>query len=233
MEYSLIIPIYNDEESLKLIINELQKNQSNFQNIEFIFVDNGSMTPIAKEIYGEINKIKYKNLRSEKNLGFGGGIKFGIENSEAKWVGWMPGNFKVNPNEVLKYIELMKLDDYEFLKGRRMGRSIQAQIKTFFAGLVHSFFARVNMFDSGGTPTFIKRDKYWKIAELAPNNYTFEAYMLYMTNKMKLCTKRVNTIYRQRITGTSHWQKSILSEIELLIQIIMLIRILRKQKRVN
>jgi hypothetical protein len=227
MEYSLIIPIYNDEDSLKLIISELQRNQGDYKNLEFIFVDNGSINPIDREIYGEINKIKFKSLRSEINLGFGGGIKFGIENSEAKWVGWMPGNFKVNPNEVLKFIELMKLDDYDFLKGRRTGRSIQEQTKTFFAGLVHSFFARVNMLDSGGTPTFIKREKYCKITELAPSNYTFEAYMLYMANKMNLSTKRVNTIYRQRVKGTSHWQKNILSEFGLLIQIIRLIRLLK------
>ena len=62
MEYSLIIPIYNDEDSLKLIISELQRNQGDYKNLEFIFVDNGSITPIDREIYGEINKIKFLNV---------------------------------------------------------------------------------------------------------------------------------------------------------------------------
>jgi glycosyltransferase involved in cell wall biosynthesis len=186
VKYSIIIPIYNDLENLKLIINEILKNQDSFHNFEFIFVDNGSIAPIPRETYGGIDKIKYINLRSEVNLGFGGGIKFGLQKSDAKWIGWMPGNFKVKPQEILKYTYFMDLDDYEFIKGLRTGRPIQEKMKTFFAGVIHTFYARVNMLDSGGTPTFIRREIYYKLSELAPSNYTFEAYMLYMANKMNL-----------------------------------------------
>ena len=42
-DYCFVIPCYNEEQNLNLLITELQKVKSFDQDINFILVDNGSL----------------------------------------------------------------------------------------------------------------------------------------------------------------------------------------------
>jgi hypothetical protein len=132
----------------------------------------------------------------------------------------MPGNYKVRP-ESLTNLEIL-LGDKEVIdvfKATRAGRNLIERTKTFGVGIATSAFFRSNMMDSGGTPTIV-RGELSKIFQNGPNDFSFEAYLLYTARQLKLNIRRAPIAYGVRIHGVSHWQSGIKSELKLLTRIL-------------
>ena len=106
---SIIIPFYNEQhrllESLKTLNNYFIKKN----NIEMIFVNDGSSDKsdliICKFIkkYKKIFKIKY--IKYKKNIGKGFAIKKGILNSKKEWMLICDADMSVNPNQIDKWVK--------------------------------------------------------------------------------------------------------------------------------
>ena len=209
---TIVIPVFNEAKSLVVLLEELGKINS--KEIEFLLVNNGS-TDISVSTMLKQGISKWNFVESVDNLGFGGGILLGISHAETKYVGWMPGNLKVDPKDVVKLIEMLTLDEKIFIKGFRTGRGIKEYIKTFFAGAIQTLILKSNMFDSGGTPTVCVK-KFICELEAPPTDYVFESYVLYHARKNQLKVIRPHITYGRRRFGESHWQRGIKSEINLL-----------------
>ena len=212
------IPIYKDLDNLRLIIAEIARNPE--LKIDFYILDNGS-NDIKLNDY--LNSIKLSNVFSfkhEVNLGFGGGIKHLLNIIPNDFIGWMPGNGKVNPSNLKIIDELYNHSNYLFsFKANRSDRSWLAKQKTFASGLLISAFFRRNLLDSGGTPTIVP--KHFKNYLLnGPDDFSFEAFSLYIIRRMKLDLFRANIPYGKRRFGNSHWQIGLMSELKLLLTIL-------------
>ena len=75
---SIVIPCFNEGESINSLIEKCKKSLDNRSDIEIVLVNNGS-TDSTSEIFKEINQNKkifpyiiIKNIK--KNLGYGNGI---------------------------------------------------------------------------------------------------------------------------------------------------------------
>ena len=44
---------------------------------------------------------------------------FGLQSVEAKYVSWMPGNLKIDPLNLVNYLETTELKDDEFVKFKK------------------------------------------------------------------------------------------------------------------
>ena len=78
LNISLIIPCYNEEGNIDILVKKSQKFLKNKKN-QLILVNNGSTDNTEKKIL--FNKIKYKNIEIvniKKNIGFGHGVKRGL-----------------------------------------------------------------------------------------------------------------------------------------------------------
>jgi hypothetical protein len=75
------------------------------------------------------------------------------------------------------------------------------------------------MFDAGGTPTICSKEFLLSLPN-PPNDYAFESYVLFKARKARMKISRPSVEYTVRKFGSSHWQKGLLSEIELFISII-------------
>jgi len=89
---SIVIPFYNESKRIKntfkIIKNFIKKNKI---NVEFIFVNDGSIdgsTNLVKEFLSRIKnkKIKYKLISYKKNIGKGFAIIQGIKKSSSPWI---------------------------------------------------------------------------------------------------------------------------------------------------
>jgi glycosyltransferase involved in cell wall biosynthesis len=209
---TIIIPIYNEAESLPTFLHLLGEIEE--ESIEFLIVDNGSTDQVVKDLLQSASG-PWKSIRTENNLGFGGGILFGAANVKTDYVGWMPGNLKVDPRDVGKLFRDDRFEDIEFLKARRVGRGLLPQAKTFFAGLVQSIILRKRMFDSGGTPT-ICRKKFLLDLVNPPQDYVFESFVFYQAKRSHLKVIRPKFFYGKRLHGHSHWQRGFRSEVNLM-----------------
>ena len=78
MKFSIVIPCYNEYNNLKVLLSNIENILRNNNNIEFVIVDNGSTDETYKLTkLHEFDNLKYVIL--DENLGYGGGIKAGIE----------------------------------------------------------------------------------------------------------------------------------------------------------
>ena len=126
---TIVIPVFNEAKSLVVLLEELGKINS--KEIEFLLVNNGS-TDISVSTILKQGISKWNFVESVDNLGFGGGILFGISHTETKYVGWMPGNLKVDPRDVVGLLGVLTFDENTFIKGFRTGRGAKEYFKTFF-----------------------------------------------------------------------------------------------------
>ena len=211
-QITLIIPIYNDDKSLQILLKKIVT--INLPSLSFLIVDNGSteILQIEKPL-NDSGSITF--VRTPRNLGFGGGIQFGIARATSEYVGWMPGNLKVDPCEVADVISKIDLNPNMLVKASRSGRKLAPRLKTFFAGAIQSIVLKTNMQDSGGTPTFCSK-KFIEGLSDAPNDYVFESFILYQARKAKMKIVRPKIIYGTRVFGQSHWQRGFRSEVLLL-----------------
>jgi len=103
---SLIIPLFNEEENLKLYPEELfpvVNNISKKYNIkfEYVFIDDGSSDNTLREIKNLTQDLKfYKIIHHDKNQGMGAAIKTGIKNSSGDCIICMDADLTFRPENI-------------------------------------------------------------------------------------------------------------------------------------
>ena len=182
-----------------------------------MLLDNGSENPLFK--HHLVNAFDRENcwdlIRSEKNLGFGGGVIYASQKIDEDYVCWMPGNMKVKPSDV---VELIKNDEYKkintLLKAKRINRPLVDLLKTKIFSIIASIKFQKLMFDIGGTPNIINKKLLLGIKKY-PNDFSFDAFMYYFALLNKLTIIRPKISYTKRLHGKSHWQRGFQTEITL------------------
>lgn len=211
---TIIIPIYNDAKSLEAllrIVTEIPKDQ-----VSFLIVDNGSTDNSVKELLDRNGN--WTSVATPHNLGFGGGIMFGIRHCNTPFVGWMPGNLKVDPRALPSILSSFQLDSRTIIKATREGRSGIARAKTGLVGTLQTFLLQTNMLDSGGTPTLCSRDFVLSLDD-PPTDYVFESFVLYKARALGMRVSRPKVAYGIRVFDQSHWQRGLVSELKLLMRV--------------
>ena len=116
-ELSVIIPVFNEENNIKILINEFNKvfKKKSLTNIEVIFVNDGS-----NDRTGKI-KIKNKKIRllNLKNYGQSIAIQAGIENTFGKYICIMDGDLQSKPEDIIKLYKEIK-NKLDFVLGYRL-----------------------------------------------------------------------------------------------------------------
>jgi glycosyltransferase involved in cell wall biosynthesis len=213
---TVVIPVFNEAKSLPILLALL--NEVNSHDTLFLLVDNGSTDPEVKALL-KSGAEGWMSIRTETNLGFGGGILFGIAAAETEFVGWMPGNLKIDPRELEVVLKNNLVGEVEFLKAWRIARGWLPQLKTFIAGLTLSLILGRRMYDSGGTPTVCKKSFISELRDI-PTDYVFESFIFFQARQRGVKISRPRIHYGERAFGQSHWQRGIKSELSLMKKIV-------------
>lgn len=209
------MPFYNDLENFKVFVNELTK--LNLTEPYFLLLDNGSDKSIVEEdvSFSSRQNTSWELLRSEENLAFGGGVLYAACHVEEDFICWMPGNMKVKPGEVLDLItKEVLIKNNVLVKAKRIKRPLSDSLKTKVFGLVASIYFKKYMYDIGGTPNIINKKTLLQISN-PPTDFSFDAFIYYFAKLNNLYIKRPKISYTKRLHGKSHWQKGIVSELQL------------------
>jgi hypothetical protein len=212
------IPIYKDLDSLKDLITEIQQCPN--LPIDFYILDHGSNEARLTEFLSSLKIPNVQAISSKENFGFGGGIKYLIQNMDNELVGWMPGNGKVRPKDLQIVVDAFKHQaiDYAFKANRDRTSKIE-DLKTVLAGVAVSAWFQTNLMDSGGTPTVVKREIVQDL-QAGPNDFSFEAFVMFRLNQLGIKIIRAKVPYGSRVKGKSHWQRGFKSEMKLLLRIL-------------
>lgn len=105
---SAVMLNYNSKYFPKMCVEAFYRGKMNF-DFEFIAVDNGSTDPIS---LGYLEKAEEKGLvrliKSERNLGFGGGNNLGAKNAHGKYILILNPDIFVNEDSIQKMVDFME-----------------------------------------------------------------------------------------------------------------------------
>jgi len=108
-ELSIVIPLYNEEESLEELLHNTKAALDNTYNYEIIFVDDGS----KDESWNVIQKLssQYENVygfRLNRNYGKSTALQTGFERTHGKWIITMDADLQDDPREIPGMVEKLQ-----------------------------------------------------------------------------------------------------------------------------
>ena len=90
---SIIVPIFNEEKTLKTILEKLSELKKLGLNFEVIVVNDGS-TDNSLQILKTLNQHYQKLITEEKNRGKGYAVKRGISEANGKYITFQDADFR-------------------------------------------------------------------------------------------------------------------------------------------
>ena len=129
---TVIVPVYNEKEFLRLILNKLVKIK--IKKLQIIIVDDGSndgTTEILKKLYLKNKKIN-KIIFHKKNSGKGAAIKSAQKYIKEKYVVIQDADLEYNPKDLVKIYDYIKKNKINVVYGSRvLNKNIYQNTKNF------------------------------------------------------------------------------------------------------
>ena len=145
MKLSIIIPCYNEQKTISVILDKV-RNLKNYDK-EIIIVDDCS-TDGTKEILKKLeNSIEIKILYNDKNRGKGYCIKKGIDSSTGSVLIIQDADLEYDPSDIPKLINPIKNGNADVVYGSRFAGSEEKRVLFYWHSLGNKFLTTLsNMF---------------------------------------------------------------------------------------
>ena len=139
MLISLVVPCYNEEESLPIFYKEASKIAQQMEishgaDFEFIFVDDGSKDrtlQIARELHRKDARVRY--ISFSRNFGKEAGIYAGLKAAKGDYVATMDADLQDPPSLLPEMLELLFSGEYDCAATRRTTREGEPPVRSWFA----------------------------------------------------------------------------------------------------
>ena len=151
MDISVVIPVYNEQDNVTILHNELKKILDNLnKSYEIIFIDDGSTDSTSKRIE-ELNKKdnKVRLISFARNFGKASALMAGFKESKGSIVFTMDGDLQDDPKEIPRFIaEINK--GYDLVNGWKFRRydPITKTLPSKFFNWLTRKITKVNVHDS-------------------------------------------------------------------------------------
>ena len=122
MILSIIIPVYNEENTIIEVLNKIKDNLENKFEYEIIVIDDGSTDQSRKLLENNIT-LYNKLLINEFNKGKGFSVKKGLLNCSGTHVAFQDGDLEYNPSDLLKLQKMFVSFDADGVIGSRFNYS--------------------------------------------------------------------------------------------------------------
>ena len=148
MKISVVVPCYNEQESILLFYEEINKvSEGMEQEFEFIFVNDGSSDhtlECMKELSEKDARVKYVSF--SRNFGKEAAIHAGFSKAEGDYIVMMDADLQDPPcllPEMLSYME----QGYDSVATRRVTRKGEPPIRSFFARMFYKIINKISNVD--------------------------------------------------------------------------------------
>lgn len=146
---SIIVPSYNEEESLPLFYQEIQRIRPDFiekqVNFELIFVDDGSKDRTLQVIKGlRAQDPSVHFISFSRNFGKEAAIYAGLQASTGDYIVLMDADLQDPPRYLMEMYLAIKNDGYDSVATRRVTRTGEPPIRSFFARTFYRLMNRIS-----------------------------------------------------------------------------------------
>jgi dolichol-phosphate mannosyltransferase len=114
---SIIIPCYNEENTIEILLNKILNIEIPKWNKEIVVVDDGSKDK-TREILGKYVDV-FKIVFHEKNKGKGTAVKTGLEHANGDYILIQDADLEYNPEEIIHLIKALEENRGQVIYGSR------------------------------------------------------------------------------------------------------------------
>ena len=206
---SLIVPCYNEQESIRILYEALLElsNKMHSNQFEFIFVDDGSKDDTLS-IIKEFKKIdkRVRFISFSRNFGKEAAMYAGLEASIGDYVAIMDADMQDPPSlieKMYRYIE----EGYDQVATRRTTRKGEPPIRSFFARRFYKMINRLSkteMVDGARDFRLMKR----KVVDAILSMEEYNRYSKGIFSFVGFKTKWIEFENVERVAGQTKWSFS-------------------------
>lgn len=146
---SIVVPLYNEEASLRELFNQIQAAVSGKHTYEVIFVDDGSNDRSWEEICSLKEEFEnVRGIRFRRNYGKSVALQKGFEIAQGKYVATLDSDLQDDPNEIPLMIDQLE-KGYDLISGWKKVRKdpLTKTIPSRFFNYITSMATRIKLHD--------------------------------------------------------------------------------------
>lgn len=204
---SIVVPCYNEEESLPLFYEEIKKieKEMNYVDFEYIFVNDGSKDKtleIFRRLAKKDKKVRYVSF--SRNFGKEAGMLAGLEYSTGDFVTVMDADLQDPPKMLIEMYKGITEEGYDCVGTRRVTRKGEPPIRSFFARKFYKIInkmSKVEMVDGARDFRLMTRQMVDSILSLQEYNRYSKGLFSFVGFK----TKWLEYENVERVAGTTKW----------------------------
>lgn len=173
---SLVIPCYNEQESLPLFDAEMDKviKSMSEYSFEIIYVNDGSKDntlKCIKELYKKRTYVRF--ISFSRNFGKEAAMYAGFKNVTGDFVAIMDADLQDPPSLLPDMIRIMESGEYDSVATRRVSRDGEPPIRSFFARMFYKIINKISdadIVDGARDHRLMKREMVNVIVEMGERN---------------------------------------------------------------
>lgn len=206
MDFSVVLPAYNEAANLPSLLRKLKDSLDLLAiDYEIIVVDNGSSDNTQEVLLVLKEKIPaLKVVVISKNIGFGNGILKGLAVSQGEILGFMDADGQIEPRFLVEIYQKLKKENLDFCKGKRIVRydgCLRLLVSRIYNLLFKIMFGG-DISDLGAKPKLFTRKLYEAIKPVSRDWFIDTEIMIKIIKRGERAGE-VPIVFQQRQQGKS------------------------------
>ena len=147
---SIVVPMYNEQESLGILYQELNRVTDMIKDYEFeyLFVNDGSKDNTLQEIQklaATDERVHYVSF--SRNFGKEAALYAGLSNADGDYIATMDADLQDPPSLLPQMLAMIESQDCDNVATRRVNRKGEPPIRSFFARCFYKLMRRLSNID--------------------------------------------------------------------------------------
>ena len=204
---SVVIPCYNEEESIPIFYKEICKIADRMEQAEFelLFVNDGSRDRTleqVKKLAEQDKRVKY--LSFSRNFGKEAGLYAGLKYATGDYLAVMDVDLQDPPELLLEMYEILQQGEYDCVATRRVTRKGEPPLRSIFARMFYKLINRISKTEiMDGARDFRLMTRPMADAVLSMGEYNRFSKGIFGWVGFK--TKWLDYVNVERAAGTTKW----------------------------
>lgn len=203
---SIVVPCYNEEESLPYFYDEVEKVVKNIKaDIEYVFVNDGSSDNTLKILKFLAKKDKrVKFISFSRNFGKEAAILAGLEYSTGDYVTTMDADLQDPPELLLEMFDALENDDYDICAAKSKSRNGYSFFRKLFTGWFYKIIEKISkteMVDGARDFRLMRR----VVVDAVISMQEYNRYSKGLFSFVGFKTKWLEFENRERVAGNTKW----------------------------
>jgi glycosyltransferase involved in cell wall biosynthesis len=206
---SLIVPLYNEEESVAPLVEEIGKSFDDYPHAwEVVLVDDGSSDGTGKALDATLANLgaQYRVVTLQRNFGQTAAMQAGFDHSNGRYIATLDGDLQNDPADIPRLVERLEQEDLDLIVGWRKNRQDDFWLRKFPSLIANRLIGRVTgvrIHDYGCSLKVYRRSVVQNMQLYGDMHRFIPAWMSMYTSPARIREEVVN--HRPRLLGTSKY----------------------------